>query len=641
MAEAAESTRSEGLSPSADSPLPDMSFDERYPARSDLAVPGGKLPDNTYGPLGTGGARGPLDAVDPMADTSGLASSLARATERRMGNDAFAIAEADRYRTEDRERARKAYDATGVGPDATPKWDADAESARYSTSPIAKFGSLGSVVGMLASAFTHHPMQNAMNASAAAMNAIGEHDAEGYQRAHTAWKENTDLVFKRADLEQKRFNDAIRLMDTDANIAAAKLRENAVMEGDEKALAMLNAGMIPELVKYKSDQATAIEKLIKARDDIERTGWADAYTKPMIKEAQEQYKNDPEKLAGAMMHIAQMKGFLKDDDIDRQALGNWMAKRLKDNNFEAIPFEEVTAKIQELAAAKNPWRAGGGLAKPPIAGSKSSIIQNLRTDIQKENETWSPGQVDQEALKRYQQASAKPIAEGVVLSDEDAKFLGQQLAAGDTSVLTNLGRGAQGAANVLKVRHMAAEEMTSRKLSGEDMAHVTAAFQGEKAAQRAAGTRESAVTIAAIEANKMMVVAHDASMKVERTQFVPLNKLMQTAAAAWSDPNLKAFRQANDTLVNGYVRAVSPTGVPTDIVRKHAYDTLSTADSKEAYEAVLRVMRQEMVAAVASPKEMRELLLHSKDATEKVGADITSARDSNLIRYDAEGKRIK
>ena len=76
---------------------------------------------------------------------------------------------------------------------------------------------------------------------------------------------------------------------------------------------------------------------------------------------------------------------------------------------------------------------------------------------------------------------------------------------------------------------------------------------------------------------------------------------MQTAKQNLSDPALIRFKEANNALVNTYVRAIVPTGVGTDLVRRHAYDLLRTVDGPEAYKAAVDQLKIEMNAAVGSP----------------------------------------
>ena len=113
--------------------------------------------------------------------------------------------------------------------------------------------------------------------------------------------------------------------------------------------------------------------------------------------------------------------------------------------------------------------------------------------------------------------------------------------------------------------------------------------------------------------------------------------------AATGDPDLKRFVVANNSLVNQYVRAISPTGVPTDIVRKHAYDMLATADGPRAYNAVLDIMNNEMDAAITSPAKMRDYILGTGAApTDAPGGMEGGAKpyEGNVIKYDKDGNRL-
>lgn len=91
----------------------------------------------------------------------------------------------------------RAYHATGIGPNDLKGWNEPAEREKFMTKPVDAFGSVASVFAIIASAFTLQPMQNALNGSAAAINAIRAGDENEYEKAHTAWKENLDLAMKR------------------------------------------------------------------------------------------------------------------------------------------------------------------------------------------------------------------------------------------------------------------------------------------------------------------------------------------------------------------------------------------------------------------------------------------------------------
>lgn len=210
-------------------------------------------------------------------------------------------------------RAERAYEdekKAGADVKAIQKWDADAEAKKYSHDPLEKFGSLASVVGILASAFTHTPFENALNASASAMGAIQQRDDLAFDRAHEAWKENIDLAMKRHQIEHQSYTDALQLMTHNMAAGRALMEVQAARFGDKKMQFLLEAGMDDEVnkliasrqkmaldlgkdvprinedwMKWKDLQTTVAEKMKQFPDDRSRamneavrevqTRWAD------------------------------------------------------------------------------------------------------------------------------------------------------------------------------------------------------------------------------------------------------------------------------------------------------------------------------------------------------------------------------
>lgn len=111
------------------------------------------------------------------------------------------------------------------------------------TDPLESFFSLGSVFGILASAATHTPWYNGVNAAAAAINARNQGDMETYQEKLKEWRENTDNMFKLYDMERDEYN-MIRDTNKD-NIANmdSKLRQHYALWGNEAGLAYQEAGL--------------------------------------------------------------------------------------------------------------------------------------------------------------------------------------------------------------------------------------------------------------------------------------------------------------------------------------------------------------------------------------------------------------
>jgi hypothetical protein len=192
------------------------------------------------------------------------------------------------------------------------------------------------------------------------------------------------------------------------------------------------------------------------------------------------------------------------------------------------------------------------------------------------------------------------------MGPEDLRFAARQYLAGDKSVFQNLGRGAQGAKNVVAMRSAIRQEAEAANLSPQDVATKIAEFGGLMAEERAVGTRQAAIETAATEASKMIPIALKASEELPRGKFRPINQLIQKGQVAVSDPELARFAQANLTLANIYARAVNPTGVPTDSARDHAIGILSMAQSQESYRGVIDIMKQEIEAARSSPPQVRQ-----------------------------------
>lgn len=258
-------------------------------------------------------------------------------------------------------------------------------------------------------------------------------------------------------------------------------------------------------------------------------------------------------------------------------------------------------KLQQLSVQKESLQARIDAAKQASEDRRLGIQERMQAHQ------------DSVALQREMFAFRVQEAKAKHAGDPDAKLdketidvLAQQALAGDTSVYQNLGRGVQGAQNIVAIRKRVAEMAKDQGKSGADIAAGNAQFQGDKAAARTAGTRAANVELAADEAKKTSQIALDLSEKIPRTQFVPLNKALQAAKTNTGDPNIVAFGAANNTFINTYARAISPTGTPTVSDKEHARDVLSTAQTPEQYRSVMAVLQKEMDAALQAPKDVRK-----------------------------------
>ncbi len=115
-----------------------------------------------------------------------------------------------------------------------------------------------------------------------------------------------------------------------------------------------------------------------------------------------------------------------------------------------------------------------------------------------------------------------------------------------------------------------------------------------KAAQEMAGARTSGTAAANIQlvmraVGPVIENAAEKAQKVPATAFPGLNKLLQTASEAIGDPALRDFQIANLELAEQLARAMNPrSSVIAVATMNRAIEFLSTADSPEAYDRVLR-----------------------------------------------------
>jgi hypothetical protein len=217
---------------------------------------------------------------------------------------------------------------------------------------------------------------------------------------------------------------------------------------------------------------------------------------------------------------------------------------------------------------------------------------------------------DQEALASAKQ---KLAAEGK-FTEDDARALAEQYVAGDKSVLTGLGRGAQGPTNIIMVRHAIAQVSKENGMKPADLAARLAEYQGYVSEQRALGTQQANVEMASSEAQQMIQNARGASddTAIQRAHALGWNKIDQwaTKELQGSDENKKlaSLKAATTAVINTWARAINPKGVATVADKEHGYELLNAAQDSGTYNAVLDRFQQETEASLAAPASAKQRL---------------------------------
>jgi hypothetical protein len=127
----------------------------------------------------------------------------------------------------------------------------------------------------------------------------------------------------------------------------------------------------------------------------------------------------------------------------------------------------------------------------------------------------------------------------------------------------------------------------------EAMIPSRAAGAGATAAARTAGVAGTNIELVMRSAGPVIEMAGNASQDVPRTVFPRINEIMNTAANEIGDPKIKTFRLANEELAELWARTLNPrSSIVTVSGMQNARERITTADSPEAYAAMLAQLKQ-------------------------------------------------
>jgi len=272
----------------------------------------------------------------------------------------------------------------------------------------------------------------------------------------------------------------------------------------------------------------------------------------------------------------------------------------------------LSSRYEKMLKGKEPIKLGAGDVlvgedyKPLYTAPNKPTAPTVRTMRMGTNEVTQ--QYDDKTGKWTEIAKGpafKPTEE-ISFDPQVLSAMADQALAGDKSVFTNLGRGAQGAKNIVALRTAMNNKMLENGWSGKDIAAKNAEFIGMTSGQRTLGTRTANIEMAGTEFANMLPLAREASALVPRSGFLPFGKANVMFDEQTNDPALRQFAAANNSLVNVYARAISPSGQPTISDKDHAREMLSTAFDQKSYNATLDQLEREISAARKSPGQVRE-----------------------------------
>lgn len=202
------------------------------------------------------------------------------------------------------------------------------------------------------------------------------------------------------------------------------------------------------------------------------------------------------------------------------------------------------------------------------------------------------------------------------LTPESLDVNASALNSGNTSVLTNLGRGRQGGEAVKAIRAWASyklihEEGLSPTEAAERINANTAEYRANLAGASALGRREAQVIGAATTAEQTASRVIEASNLVDRTQYPSLNRIILAAREGTGDENVVRLGIAVNTFVNNYARALGAGNAAiTDSARREAFENLNKAWSQgQVKTAIDQMLNKELPSEIAGAKMgLREFL---------------------------------
>jgi len=211
---------------------------------------------------------------------------------------------------------------------------------------------------------------------------------------------------------------------------------------------------------------------------------------------------------------------------------------------------------------------------------------------------------------------ASKTAGGAVLDPETKHSMAEQYLAGDHTVLQNLGRGAQGAENIVALRQEITKIAKEKGMSPEQINTARAEFSGVVAEEGALGRRAAAIGTAAAEAEETMPILRETSKAFGRTSLPDVNAALAAYETKTGDTKVVAYGAALNAYINAYARAISPTGTPTVSDKEHAREVFSKVSSEDQLNAVLDIADREIQAALRSPGKVRQSIRDERGGTQ-------------------------
>ena len=384
------------------------------------------------------------------------------------------------------------------------------------------FGSPGFLVAMMGSAFSAMPMNSALTAGGAALDAIHAGDNAAYERAYQAWKDNTKLAIDRLHLEHEEYEDIGKLWDKDREGWRAKMASTAQRFNDQRMLALIHNGMDDVVWEAAAGRAKAMDQLETASQNIEEQK---SFTEKVASmDAADAAKN---KAAGGLEQPTPDQHWKN----HIEALAEMQTAKLAGRSVRSSG-----AAITDLPAALKEYEEALGYPPSP---EEAALIK----DAYSSGGVNAPVRIAQigEAREVIKQHPELP-------PEKKAAILRAMIKSGTTQ--------ARSLPSIAAMKHI--QENPGE--SAQDFEKWATTYTATMREAGAAGTRGGQIAVSAREAYPLFDQAQTASDQVSRGNFVPLNRLRYMGKAAMSDPNYRTLLNANEAAITAYAATMSLAG---------------------------------------------------------------------------------
>lgn len=300
-----------------------------------------------------------------------------------------------------------------------------------------------------------------------------------------------------------------------------------------------------------------------------------------------------------------MEGFQEGDKnrIELEQL-NWKNNmaRLVENNKNAVDRYNAVLRNNSLTAVEK---------QAHIQAISAEIYDTMALETQRsgnQKEFFNLLASRERAVTQLQTLRLRH-GEDANYSDEAIRFMAEQYTlGGDKSSFTGLTRSPIAMA---KFRNEIVKVAKDNNMSPAQVSSKLAEFEGYKAFQRVLSNREANLGLQAQELVSFAGPALEASQRVPRGNFVPINRIAQNAKTYLSDPDLREFYNRNAGLITAYAGIIGRNGGITVHAQQRAELLLNTAEGQEAYQRAVDTLVSEADLAEKAPdilrRERREL----------------------------------